>query len=185
VHHERKRTVNQPAEDPTTATPTSTDRRSVLLASAGLAAALVTYLPSGARAQRAGQPESGAGDTKTEQEVLALSKDKWGWMSERKVDALEGLFHEKAVFVHMGGNMSRARELQVIKSGAIHYKKADIQESSVRLIGTTAIVLSRIRLLAVVGGNEVTNPFMVTEVYVREGEAWKLAQLSFSKLLDQ
>ena len=54
-----------------------------------------------------------------------------------------------------------------------------------RVIGTTAIVLSRIRLLAVVGGNEVTNPFMVTEVYVREGEAWKLAQLSFSKLLGQ
>jgi 4-carboxymuconolactone decarboxylase len=74
--------------------------------------------------------------------------------------------------------------LDVIRSGSIHYKKADVQESSVRLIGSaTAIVLSRIKLLAVVGGNEVTNPFMVTEVYVREGDAWKLAQLSFSKTL--
>jgi len=69
--------------------------------------------------------------------------------------------------------------------GTIHYKKADIQEASVRVIGTTAIVMNRIRLLAVVGGNEVTNPFMVTEVYVREGEAWKLAQLSFSKTLGE
>jgi hypothetical protein len=170
--------VNQHADNVKTA-----DRRGLLVAGAGLAAALLASVPSGARAQEAGQAKGSAGDTKTEQEVLALSKDKWGWMAEKKVEDLQRLFHEKAVFVHMGGNMTRAQELQVIKSGAIHYKKADIQESSVRLIGTTAILLSRIRLLAVVGGNEVTNPFMVTEVYVREGEAWKLAQLSFSKLL--
>jgi hypothetical protein len=40
----------------------------------------------------------------------------------------------------------------------------------VRFIGgTTAILLNKIRLVAVVGGNEVTNPFVVTEVYVQEG----------------
>ena len=32
------------------------------------------------------------------------------------------------------------------------------------------------------GGNEVTNPFMVTEVYVRQDGKWQLAQLSFSVL---
>jgi 4-carboxymuconolactone decarboxylase len=53
----------------------------------------------------------------------------------------------------------------------------------VNLIGTTAILLNRITLLAVVGGNEVTNPFMVTEVYVQQEGSWKLAPLSFTKLL--
>ena len=67
-------------------------------------------------------------------------------MSERKIEALERLFHEKAVFVHMGGTMSRAQELEVIRSGLIQYKKADVQESSARVIGTTAIVLNSIRL---------------------------------------
>jgi len=38
----------------------------------------------------------------SEQEVINLSKEKWRWMSERKVDSLNALFHEKAVFVHMG-----------------------------------------------------------------------------------
>ena len=185
MHHERKLTVNHRAENVLTVTPTSTDRRSVLLAGVGLAAALLNCLPAAARAQEAGQPKSGGADTRAEQEVLSLSTNKWGWMSERKVDALEKLFHEKAVFVHMGGTMSRAQELDVIKSGSIQYKKADIQESSVRIVGTTAIVLNRIRLLAVVGGNEVTNPFVVTEVYVREGEAWKLASLSFTRTLGQ
>jgi hypothetical protein len=120
-----------------------------------------------------------------EQEVLALSREKWRWMAEKKADTLAALFHDQAVFVHMGGSMTRAQELDVIRGGGIHYKQADVSKSSVRFVGggTTAIVLSTIRLLAVVGGNEVTNPFEVTEVFVREGGAWKLAQLSFSRLL--
>ena len=160
-------------------------RRNFLLAGAGLAAALLAGSPADG-AQKAGQPdgEKNPGtDAKTEKEILALSKDKWGWMSERKVDALEALFHEKAVFVHMGGSMSRAQELDVIKSGRIVYKNVEVQEASVRLIGTTAILLSRIRLVAVVGGNEVANPFMVTEVYVEHGGTRKLASLSFTRLL--
>ncbi len=119
----------------------------------------------------------------TEQQLLELSRQKWGWMSDRDLDALFSLFHEKAVFVHMGATMSRDEELEVIRSGAIHYKDIDIQEASVRFIDSTAILLNRIQLVAVVGGNEVTNPFVVTEVYVRQGDVWTLASLSFTRLL--
>lgn len=118
-----------------------------------------------------------------EQEVIHLSQEKWRWMSERDVDTLDALFHEKAVFVHMGGAWGKAQELDIIKSGGIHYKQADVHEVSVNIIGTTAILLNRITLLAVVGGNEVTNPFMVTEVYVQQEGGWKLASLSFTRLL--
>jgi hypothetical protein len=118
-----------------------------------------------------------------EQEVINLSKEKWDWMSERNVDTLDALFHEKAVFVHMGGSWGKERELEIIKSGGIHYKKADIYEVSVNIIGATAILLNRITLLAVVGGNEVTNPFVVTEVYVQQSGTWTLASLSFTRLL--
>jgi ketosteroid isomerase-like protein len=124
-----------------------------------------------------------ARDTKLEQELLSLSKEKWRWMSERKVDTLASLFHDDAVFVHMGGSMPSSQELEVIRSGAIHYKHAEILDASVRVIGTTAIVLNRIRLDAVVGGNEVTNPFIVTEVYVQQNGKWKLGSLSFTRLL--
>jgi len=126
---------------------------------------------------------SATSSTNEEQEVLNLSKEKWRWMSERNVDALAALFHDQAVFVHMGGTMSKSQELDVIRSGRIQYKQAEILEASVRLIGTTAILLNRIRLVAVVGGNEVTNPFVVTEVYVQEGGARRLASLSFTRLL--
>jgi ketosteroid isomerase-like protein len=133
--------------------------------------------------QKSIDPPAATTTTKAQQEVISLSKQKWQWMSERNVDALSGLFHEDAVFVHMGGTMSRSQELDVIRSGGIHYKQADIQEVSVKVIGTTAILLNRIRLVAVVGGNEVTNPFVVTEVYVQQNGAWKLGSLSFTRLL--
>jgi 4-carboxymuconolactone decarboxylase len=128
-------------------------------------------------------------DTKTreittaEQEIINLSKDKWRWMSEKKADTLAMLFNEKSVFVHMGGSWGKEQEVNIIKSGGIHYKKADIHEVSVNIIGNTAILLNRITLLAVVGGNEVTNPFMVTEVYINENGKWTLGSLSFTKLL--
>jgi hypothetical protein len=118
-----------------------------------------------------------------EQEIINLSKEKWRWMSECNIDILGALFHEKSVFVHMGGSWGKEREIDIIKSGGIHYKKADIHEVSVNVIGTTAILLNRITLLAVVGGNEATNPFMVTEVYVQQNNTWRLASLSFTKLL--
>jgi hypothetical protein len=120
-----------------------------------------------------------------EQELINLSKEKWRWMSERKVESLDTLFHDKAVFVHMGANMNKTQELEVIKTGTIHYKTVEIQEASVRFIDKTAVLLNKIRLVAVVGGNEVTNPFMVTEVYVQQGSSWKLASLSFTRLLTQ
>jgi hypothetical protein len=43
--------------------------------------------------------------------------------------------------------------------------------------------LNKIHLVAVVGGNEVTNPFVVTEVYVQQSDTWMLASLSFTRLL--
>ena len=124
-----------------------------------------------------------AQNSATEQEVIKLSKEKWQWMADKNVDKLKDLFDAKSVFVHMGGSWGKERELEVIGSGGIHYKKADIHEVSVNIIGNTAILLNRITLLAVVGGNEVTNPFMVTEVYVKETGGWKLGSLSFTRLL--
>lgn len=143
---------------------------------------LIASVPS-AFAQAAAPGAAATSEAKAEQEVITLSKQKWQWMAERNVEALDKLFADEAVFVHMGGAMTRSQELEVIKSGRIQYKDAQIQEVSVRFVGATAILLNRIRLVAVVGGNEVVNPFNVTEVYVKLNGAWRLASLSFTRLM--
>jgi hypothetical protein len=124
-----------------------------------------------------------AQNSAAEQEIIKLSKDKWQWMADKDLDKLGSLFHKKSMYVHMGGSWGKEQEMNVIQSGGIWYKKADIHEVSVNIIDQTAILLNRITLLAVVGGNEVTNPFMVTEVYIKENGSWKLGSLSFSKLM--
>ena len=124
-----------------------------------------------------------AQSTETEKEITELSKKKWEWMADKNADSLAVLFHDKAKFVHMGGSWGKEQEINIIKSGGIWYKKADIHEVSVKIIDNTAILLNRIDLLAEVGGNEVTNPFEVTEVYVKQDGSWKLGALSFTKLM--
>jgi hypothetical protein len=104
-------------------------------------------------------------------------------MADKNADSLNSLFDEKSVFVHMGGSWGKEPEMNIIKGGGIHYKKADIHSVSVNVIGNTAILLNNITLLAVVGGNEVINPFIVTEVYIKENGKWLLGSLSFTKLL--
>ncbi|MCM4158559.1 DUF4440 domain-containing protein [Antarcticibacterium flavum] len=121
----------------------------------------------------------------SEQEIIELSKKKWKWMADKEADTLADLFHEKSQFVHMGGSWGKEREVEVIRSGGIHYKNAEIHDVSVDVMGNTAILLNRITLLAVVGGNEVTNPFMVTEVYKKEDGDWKLANMSFVRQMDR
>jgi hypothetical protein len=121
--------------------------------------------------------------TKSEQELLDLSKAKWQWMANKSVDTLNGLFDEKCVFVHMGGSWGKTQELNTIKGGMIWYKKAEVYGASVNIFGNTAILLNDIDLLAVVGGNEVTHAFMVTEVYIKEDGKWKMCSLTFSTLL--
>ena len=121
--------------------------------------------------------------TPQEQELINLSKQKWDWMADKKVDTLDALFDDKAVFVHMGGSWGKTRELDVIKSGNIWYKKAQVYSVSVNIFGNTAILLNDIDLVAIVGGNEVTDPFMVTEVYLKENGKWRMGSLTFSHLL--
>ncbi len=118
-----------------------------------------------------------------EQQIINLSKKKWLWMSEKNADTLASLFHAKSMFVHMGGSWGKEQEINVIKSGGIWYKKAEVYSASVNIIGNTAILLNDIDLVAVVGGNEVINPFMVTEVYIKENGKWKMGSLTFSKLV--
>ena len=110
-----------------------------------MALALIILGPIGALSQSStgDAVKQQSSNSSAEQELISLSKEKWRWMSERKVDSLDALFHEKAVFVHMGATMTKTQELDVIRSGGIQYKTVEIQEASVRFIDKTAVLLNK------------------------------------------
>jgi 23S rRNA pseudoU1915 N3-methylase RlmH len=127
--------------------------------------------------------KTSANNTPEQQEIINLSKQKWQWMSDKNVDSLGVLFDDKSMFIHMGGSWGKEQEINTIKSGGIWYKKAEVYAVIVNMFGNTAILLNDIDLVAEVGGREVTNPFMVTEVYIKENGKWKMGSLTFSHLM--
>lgn len=149
----------------------------------GLLVAMISVQAAFAQQPPTGTITTATNPTPEQQEVIELSKKKWDWMAEKNVDALADLFADKAMFVHMGGSWGKQPELNTIKTGGIWYKKATIYGVVVNLFGNTAILLNDIDLEAVVGGNTVTNPFMVTEVYVKENGKWTMGSLTFSRLM--
>ena len=120
----------------------------------------------------------------TETEIKELSKKKWEWMANKNVEELAKLFDDKSRFVHMSGSWKKERELEIIKTGSIWYKKADVHDVVIETFGETVILWNRITLLAVVRGNEVSNEFTVTEIYKKESGDWKLLDLTFSSVRD-
>jgi hypothetical protein len=120
----------------------------------------------------------------TEQQIIKLSKDKWQWMAEKDVDKLAQLFDAKAKFVHMSGTWKKDEELEIINTGTIWYKKADIHDVAVELFDDTAIIWSRITLESLVRGNDAKVEFTVTEVFKKAGNDWKLLALTFSSVRD-
>lgn len=149
---------------------------------------LLTTIAQPSYGQQSSQPptetiQTATSPTPEQQEVINLSKKKWDWMADKNVDSLKKLFDDKAMFVHMGGTWGKIQELTTIESGGIWYKKAAVYAVEVNIFGNSAVLLNDIDLQAVVGGHEVTNAFMVTEVYIKENGQWKMAQLTFSHLL--
>lgn len=119
-----------------------------------------------------------------EQELVNLSREKWQWMADKNVDKLTTLFHDKSKFVHMSGTWKKDEELDIIKTGSIWYKKADVHDVAVEIFDDTAVLWSRITLLAIVRGSEVSTQFTVTEVYKKQGGDWRLLDLTFSSVRD-
>ena len=105
-------------------------------------------------------------------------------MADKAVDKLGPLFHDESKFVHMSGTWKKAEELDIIKSGSIWYKQADVHDVAAEVFENTAIVWSRITLTAIVRGTDAKNEFTVTEVYQRQGSDWKLLALTFSSVRD-
>lgn len=117
-------------------------------------------------------------------EIINLSKAKWQWMADKDVDKLANLFHEESKFVHMSGTWKKDEELDIIKTGRIWYRKADVHDVAVELVGNNAIVWNRITLTAVVRGADAVTEFTVTEVYKKQKKDWKLLALTFSSVRD-
>ena len=149
-----------------------------------LIAGLIFFITAGIGCSSQKNISSATVGINAEQEIINLSKEKWQWMADKNVDKLAPLFHDESKFVHMSGTWKKKEELDIIKTGRIWYKKADVHDVAVEIVDDVAILWSRITLTAEVRGSDAVTQFTVTEVFKKQGSDWKLLVLTFSSVRD-
>lgn len=90
--------------------------------------------------------------------------------------------HDNARFVRIGITFDKAGELEVFNDKTFIFKAIKIVEEYVVDYGSTAIIFKKLILTAVVGGNEVQNPFVISKVFTKTAVGWKLAAENYTRI---
>lgn len=114
--------------------------------------------------------------------VQEVSKMIWKSMQEENIEVFKKYVHEDAMFVHMGVTLSREEERKVIQERGIIYKDIDFEAETMKQVGSTIVLLTKLKLTAIVGGNEVINPFVVSEIYTTQEDGMKLVSMSYTRI---
>ncbi len=118
----------------------------------------------------------------TTHDVQRISTQIWNAKLANDMTAVAGFIADKARFVHMGITFDKAGELEVFNEKIFIFKAVDIAEEYVVDYGSTAIIFKKMILTAVIGGNEVQNPFVLSEVYTDTEDGWKLAAETYTRV---
>ncbi|MVM29107.1 DUF4440 domain-containing protein [Spirosoma sp. HMF4905] len=115
------------------------------------------------------------GQSKTESEIVALSKKRAKWLVEGKLDSLKTLYDANSITVHNNGLIkTTAEHFEDIKNGRPIYKSIDIKESTVKDFGDTAILVGKGMFNIAMNGQDMNYNMVYTEVYLKRNNQWKL-----------
>jgi hypothetical protein len=121
--------------------------------------------------------------TKEEQEVIQLSKNKFRWMTEMKLDSLERVLDDRLMFIHSNGWTENKQEfIADIKSGKLHYLQIEPRDVVVRLYQKTAVLTGKGNFKVLLDGTELVINLSYTEVYVQKKGKWLLASRHANRL---
>ena len=122
--------------------------------------------------------------TKEEQEIISLSRKKFRWMVEAKLDSLRDVLDDRLTYTHSSGWVQTKNDvINDFTNGKLTYQSIDIQELKARVYPTTAIVNGRGKFSVTVNSTMViTYALMFTETNVLIDKKWKLAARHSNKM---
>jgi hypothetical protein len=121
--------------------------------------------------------------SKTEQRVLALSRQKFDWLIRKQRDSLNLLLDDRLMYIHSNGwRQSKQDVFDDMESGKLIYKQIVLKEAQVRLYKNTAVVTGTGRFMGSREENEFDLPLSYTEVYVKKGNRWLLVSRHANRL---
>ena len=114
--------------------------------------------------------------------IQGISEQIWAAKQANDMTAVAGFIADNARFVHMGITFDNTGELEVFNEKIFLFKAVDVAEEYVEDYGSTAIIFKKMILTAVIGGNEVQNPFVLSEVFTKTEAGWKLAAETYTRI---
>jgi ketosteroid isomerase-like protein len=120
-------------------------------------------------------PMGDAMESKTEKEVLAAMNVWRHAMVARDRAALESLYAPGLTYVHSNGKQeNKAEAIEAVVTGKDRFESVDMEDISVSLYGTTALVRARITLRINDGTAVKTLILDVLHVWIKNDAKWQL-----------
>ncbi len=118
-----------------------------------------------------------------EQQFLDLSNGFWTAMEAADEQGMRKYADPGCMFTHIGVTCGLEQEIECYVTKLFQPTKIEFHNKSVNIFGETAIVLTDCDYSLLLNGAETTHHFMVTEVYAKGAEGYKLVQFTFTALV--
>ena len=115
-------------------------------------------------------------------DVQRISAQIWDAKQANDMTEVADLIADNAHFVHMGITFDKAGGLAVFNEKTFIFKAIDIAEEYVEDYSSTAIIFKKLILTALIGGNEVQNPFVISEIFTKTEAGWQLAAETYTRI---
>jgi hypothetical protein len=114
--------------------------------------------------------------------IMDLSRKKFDWMINRRLDSLDGILDDRLKFIHSNGWIQTKQEVIAdLKSEKLVYQHIELREMEVRVFEKTAIVTGKGKFSGAVNAVPFSSDLLFTEVYVLNNEGWRLVSRHSNK----
>jgi hypothetical protein len=99
------------------------------------------------------------------------------------IDAFERFLSDDCTIIHGDGKLlTKAEEVENLRSGARKYDVIERRQSNVRVYGETVVVTSLLSIKARVRGKPYTGDIRTTRVWVKKEGSWKTVALQVTRV---
>jgi hypothetical protein len=108
--------------------------------------------------------------------VLEAQDQRWALTAGGDLDELEAMLTEDMNYTHSSAAVdTKAQFLETLRSGKVRYISIEPEERAVRVYSDAAVVQGVAHLLVKVPDRDIDVRLRFTEMYVKQGGAWKMA----------
>ena len=108
--------------------------------------------------------------------VLEAQDQRWALTAGGDLDDLEAMLTDDMNYTHSSAAVdTKAQFLDSLRSGKVRYISIEPEERTVRVYGDAAVVQGVAHVLVKVPDRDIDVRLRFTEMYVKQGGAWKMA----------